>query len=492
MRDVPIGPPAGAPKRILVVHSTELNTRETVLNHLRCYREHLQDTEVIYHHYRMPHRGLQDLDFDLIILNYCFLSKRNIPEFRPILEKYGFLAEMDCPVVALPQDDFSCCALLDEWLFRWRVHTIFTPRSDGVELLYPHASRSSNVDRVLPGYVKEQLALDLASRVKPLADREIDLGTRVRLHSYQHGWFGRLKGADSVRLAEEAKKVGFQIDVSTDNRDVLLGKDWFDFLANCRFTVARRGGSSLIDPYGLIKAKILAYTQEHPGASFEEVEEACFPGEDLSKPLSALTPRVLDAALTRTCLILPEEDYERLLHPWEHYIPLPEDKADYGSVFEAMRDHAQAERMIEATYETLIASGKFSYESFVRQVTRVATTGSERGGDDLNSEYWVRRRLLEGLPRKTSQDLFVAFQRIVLSRSQMSRLGPLRQALSCDADEHHFFAKNASLSRIEAEIITQVREHSAEENAIALLDDVEGGHLEQWSLYPWYFEALSP
>lgn len=491
MHDLPTGPPTRTPKRILVVHSTELGTRETVLNHLRCYREHLPETEVIYHHYRMPHRGLGELDLDLIILNYCFLSKRNIPEFRPILETYGFLANMGCPVVALPQDDFSCCALLDEWLFRWRVHTIFTPRGDGVELLYPHASRSSKIARVLPGYVNERLASDLKSRVKPFGDREIDLGTRVRFHPYQHGWFGRLKGNDSVVLADEAKKAGFRVDVSTDNRDVLLGNDWFDFLANCRFTVARRGGSSLIDPYGEIKAKILAYTQERPAASFEEVEEACFPGEDMSEPLTALTPRVLDAALTRTCLILPEDDYEGLLHPWEHYIPLPEDAASYDSVFEAMRDTAQAERMIEAAYDTLIASGKFSYESFVRQVTGVATAGAQRRDDELASEYWVRRELLEGLPRRTSQDLFVAFQRIVLSRSLMSKLGPLRQALSCDTDEHHFFAENASLSRIEAEIVAQVRKSSAQENALALLDDVDGGHLEKWSLYPWYFETLS-
>ncbi len=478
-----------APERILVVHSTEVNSRKTVLNHLRCYREHLPETEVVYHHYRMPHRGLRDLRFDLIVLNYCFLSKRNTAEYRDILETYAFLAEMNCPVVALPQDDFSCSAHLDEWLYRWRIHTIFTPRGNGLELLFPHASRSARIERVLPGYVDEQVAARLEDTLPAYEERTIDLGTRVRFHPYQHGWFGRLKGADSIRLGDAARRAGFRVDVSTDNRDVLLGSKWYDFLGSCRFTVARRGGSSLIDPYGEIKARILAYTRDRPDAPFEEVEAACFPGEDLEEPLSAMTPRVLDGALTRTCLILPEDDYEGLLRPYEHYLPLPEDD-DYDDLFEAMRDDALVQRLIDATYEELIASGKFSYAHLVQQVTSPANSKPEAPvRSEADSEYWQRRRALEQLPRGSSAELMVAFQRVVDRRARRSRIEDLRRALQSSGSAVSSQART-DLSRPELEIVHQIRRHRLESAALALLDDLDSGQLLPWSLRPWYFETF--
>ena len=477
------------------MHSVETNSRRTVYNHLRSFRRHRPDDEVIYHHYRMPRLRLDELDVDLVVLNFCFLSRRNTDEFADILDQYGFLGSCACPVVAIPQDDFSCSALLDEWFRRWRVHSVYSPRSDGHEILYPHARRGASFHRVLPGYVDEEIVRQMGADLPAWQDRPIDLGTRVRFHPFQHGWFGRLKGQEAMDLATSARSAGLAVDVSTDPKAALLGLEWYRFLSRCRFTVARRGGSSLVDPYGLLKQRIERYSAKHPQADFAEVEAACFPGEDLEKPLTAMTPRVLDAALTRTCLILPEDDYEGLLEPWVHYLPLPASPSDYPELLDAMADESLAEALIEATYEVVVASGLFSYSRFVEDVTSVLDAPVKRQSSSSQSvdgpNYLDARARIEELPRRLEPALFEASRRLLLNYRNEARLGLIRhQLLDPSILTDHEALPARGFSAPEAEILRRVVETGAGGSLLAWVDGIESGAFQEWSLRPWFFETL--
>lgn len=442
---------------------------------------------MVYHHYRQPTEGLEELEVDLVILNFCFLSRRNTDEFRELLDEYSVLTRLGCPIVAVPQDDFSCSALLDEWLYAYRVHSIFTPRSEGHELIYPNAGRAARLRRVLPGYVDEEIAAQVQSDLRPWRERTIDLGTRVRFHPFQHGWFGRLKGQEALHLAEQAEAAGFVVDVSTRDDQVLLGLDWYRFLGRCRFTVARRGGSSLVDPYGLVKQRIEGYTRHRPDASFAEVEEACYPGEDLERPLTAMTPRVLDAALTGTCLILPRDDYESLLEPWEHYVPFPEDDAQLREVLDAMRDEALAERLVAATREAVVESGRFSYRRFVDRVTEpLDESRPTRRGAQAYGRY---RNRLEELPRKSGSFLFEAALELLGRRMRGARLDEIERASQSSWTAHRVGA-SGGLARGEAEVLREL-EHVGALDALGFwARELSAGRLHERSLRRWYFEGF--
>jgi len=81
-----------------------------------------------------------------------------------------------------------------------------------------------------------------------------------------------------------------------------------------------------------------------------------------------LTPRHFEACITRTCQILLEGSYNGVFQPWRHYIPLKNDYSNLDEVFEALADDNLVDRIADQAYEDIVASGKWSYRTFVREV----------------------------------------------------------------------------------------------------------------------------
>jgi len=114
---------------------------------------------------------------------------------------------------------------------------------------------------------------------------------------------------------------------------VLRGDDWLKFLSNCRFTLGCESGSSLLDPRGEIRAACNAYLRRHPKSEFDEIEAACFPGQDMKRVFSAFSPRLFEAALAGACQVLVPGKYLGVLEPDQHYIPLAADFSNIGDVW---------------------------------------------------------------------------------------------------------------------------------------------------------------
>jgi hypothetical protein len=147
--------------------------------------------------------------------------------------------------------------------------------------------------------------------------------------------------------------------------DTLLGDDWFRFLLRCRFTIGVEGGASILDRHGRIRACVTQYRSEHPEASFEEIEQSCFPGLDGTFDLRAISPRHLEACATRTPQILVEGEYNGILEPGTHYLPLRSDFSNIAEVLEDTGHRDEAAAMAERAYRDVVATGRYSYESFV-------------------------------------------------------------------------------------------------------------------------------
>ena len=159
---------------------------------------------------------------------------------------------------------------------------------------------------------------------RPFVDRDIDVGYRAKNLPAYFGRFSRLKAEIGERFLAAARRSNLRLDISLGDapHQVLLGDEWLKFLGNCRFTLGCESGSSLLDPWGEIRAACSAYLREHPDAGFDEVEAACFPGLDMKRVYSAISPRVFEAALAECCQVLVPGHYLGILHANEHYIPL--------------------------------------------------------------------------------------------------------------------------------------------------------------------------
>jgi hypothetical protein len=208
-------------------------------------------------------------------------------------------------------------------------------------------------------------------------------------------------------------RLGLRADISTDARDVFLGDDWYRFLARCRCVVGVEGGASIADRDGALKARTEAYLAEHPGAPFEEVEAACFPGRDGELNLRVITPRHLECCATRTAQVLVEGDYNGVLRPGVHYIPVKRDLSDMAAALRQALDPAVNERITTRAYEDVVASGDWTYARLVREAVEAVRDRLAPAPRTALGEAWA-----SGVHAVLSADERLAWKRqVVLPRA---------------------------------------------------------------------------
>lgn len=370
----------GTPLRILVVYRYGTNPlRPTTKEHLDAFKrystEHVDYLNV--EHERTP--PLSELNrYDLIVFHYLFFTRRwsGRSAFLDTTDRTGDLRYARGRKVMLPQDEFLHADLLCEFINEFGIDAVFSVAPENTwEAIYRGIDfNATRFHHVLTGYVDDNFAQTLSKPgIVPVGPRTIDVGYRTAGRPYF--WFGRhglLKETIAHVFRDAAGKAGFKADISVEARDTITGDNWYRFLMNCRFTIGVEGGTSMIDRDGTIKTKTDRYVEAHPDAGYDDVARACFPGVDGTVPLYALSPRHLEACMTRTVQVLIEGEYNGVLRANDHYIPLRADFSNLDEVIERMRSEPARLAMAERAFLDVVASGRYSYRSFVSRVTELS------------------------------------------------------------------------------------------------------------------------
>ena len=134
--------------------------------------------------------------------------------------------------------------------------------------------------------------------------------------------------------------------------------------------IGTESGSSALDPYGELRRFEAAWRAERPDATFEEFSALQPPGWD-DYGFTAISPRLFEAAQTKTAQLLVEGEYDGILAADRHYVPLREDLSNLDEALERIADPAETEAFAERTWEDLILSGSYSYGAFAAHVETV-------------------------------------------------------------------------------------------------------------------------
>jgi len=413
--------------KVLVIHALRPTSRQTTIDHLLSFYEHLPRADVQYLHFLQPlPKEFREVAPDLLIVNYDYLNYRFTPLWPFIKRRHKDIAERSGKVVAIAQDDFWANKLLDNWCMDWEIDRILTASEAGWELLYPRSNKKIEISKSLTGYSKSTVAPATSS----LEFRSIDLGQRVRTMPAHLGRIGQLKAHQATSFAAIARNAGFKVDVSTRVEDSFIGAAWSDFLASCRFTIGMKGGASLIDPYGLIHTKVDSFTKLHPSKTFEQIENACFKGKDTNNEFVAISPRLFESANAGTCQILPPANYLDVLNPWEHYLPLNLDLSNSTEVLSAMRDLERCQEIAIRAREVLVESGDFDYSKLVNSATTGLLTASNQLNHNWNlfCEYLNNSRALQ----MESLELHDAAQMLIMEEVTNSEKDSKRYGISSE------------------------------------------------------------
>jgi hypothetical protein len=296
---------------------------------------------------------------DLCVLHTTFLSHaRWTYSFEEYRRRFSWLAQLECPKVALPQDEYDHAAVVDEWLAELGVTSVYSCFGpDQWPTLYPVLSRRAAFHETLTGFIDKGAATTLGSRMVPHTQRPFDIVYRARKLPYWFGSHGQLKHRVAEVVQPRAADLGLRTDISTRPEDTVLGPGWLDFLSSGRAVIGAESGSSVLDARGEIQRRISRLLARQPDLTFDEVDAQMPPGWD-SYGFFAISPRHLEAVITKTAQLLVEGRFSGVLEPETHYIPLRRDFSNLDEALERLGDVAAVEAMTERAYRNVYLSGR--------------------------------------------------------------------------------------------------------------------------------------
>jgi hypothetical protein len=380
---------------LVVYGATERPLRSSVTDHLYSFRRYAPGDWLYVNAAVAPvPRWLARGRFDIVVYHTTFLGLRwNRRRFPLLVRRLASLRDLSDTHVAIPQDEFIHTDLLNQFIELQRINHVFTIASEADQsTIYPKKSPQVKFTQVLTGYV-ESRSIKRTSRFARRGARPIDVSYRAWGALPSLGRIGYVKKTIADVLTTGASKHGLTYDISTNDKDTLLGDAWYALLGSSRWVGGVEGGSSILDVDGGIFKCATEYLTRSPSADFAEVEKHCFPGQDGRIHLSAISPRHFEAIGAMAGQILVEGRYDGVLQPWEHYLPLKSDFSNIDEVLDSARDERLRAQLTAAAYEEVLSNKRYSYEEFVRLVlsevrSTNADTAPSGAGQEPSTRIW--------------------------------------------------------------------------------------------------------
>jgi hypothetical protein len=96
--------------------------------------------------------------------------------------------------------------------------------------------------------------------------------------------------------------------------------------------------------------------------------------------MNQISPRIFEAILCRTALVLFEGQYSGVITPWVHFIPLKKDFSNVNDVIDKVQDDTFLRQLTDRAYHDIIDSGRYSYRSFIGNFDHLISRYVRKGG----------------------------------------------------------------------------------------------------------------
>lgn len=308
---------------------------------------------------------LSSIEFDVIVLHYSLFGTHPFRLSDRFLD--FLLAQRKTPKVAFFQDEYQYCQERFDFINKLKidlVYSLFTP--ENAKRIYLENTSCTSVHYTLPGYVSETLLQKSRCFLTGKKQREIDVGYRSRTLGFFMGKGAQEKSDIGKIFIEKTKNTGLTCDISAREEDRLYGGKWYEFLANCKFSLGVEAGVSVVDLTGEIRLKVDQFMQENPLCDFDEVHEKVLLPHENNIYYRTISPRIFEAAAFQVCLILFPGSYSNILKPNIHYIKLEKDFSNINEVLNSMKDKELVRSMVLRTYNDLITSDRYHYSKFIK------------------------------------------------------------------------------------------------------------------------------
>jgi len=191
--------------------------------------------------------------------------------------------------------------------------------------------------------------------------RVIDVGFVGALY---HSTIGDVERSHFIgTIGDVASKLGLISDIRFSNFPRLA---WAQYLRITKAIIGGESGTYYLQRSGEGIRKALQYQREHPNAQFEEVFEYAFKGISDYINGKCISSRHFEPIGTRTPQLLLEGEFNGILRPYEHYIPVRKDYSNLEEAISILRDDTEREKIADRALELVLES--HTYEKRVEQL----------------------------------------------------------------------------------------------------------------------------
>lgn len=266
------------------------------------------------------------------------------------------------------QDEYEGTEIARAWMDRLRFDIVYTcvPQV-GLNLVYPpYRFPATEFLPTLTGYVPEDPMLERYA--KPLEERDLLIAYRGRKLPAVYGALGFEKYRIGVEMKIFAEMRGLPVDIEVDDAKRIYGSAWYEFLGSARATLGTESGANVFDFDGSLKNKIERLRSLDEEITFEEISAKVLSPHEGLVQMNQISPKIFEAIKLRTALVLFEGSYSGVVQPHTHYIPLKKDFSNIDEVIAKIQDDDFVRDLTQRAYDDIVASGKFSYRTFVEGV----------------------------------------------------------------------------------------------------------------------------
>jgi hypothetical protein len=362
--------------KILVINKIPLQKAKrliSVTESERIFTKFSMENTIVEANYRVTNSNkLLKYPWDVIILTASTLSERtstyslnNLQNFLAPLKDHGAYK------VAMPQDDYHCPDDLDKLLNDIEIDLLVTIFHKERFLLYPKISNNSKCS-VIQGqtiYFTDTFNFLRDRFFTPIEKRQYD----VFYKATNDPVLPNSLGVKKALLSKSFEKALNLKDLKTNfpqGKNLIAGNKWFKLMSNSRSILGSNSGSDFI-----IRNAVLAdsFKKKFADLSTEDREEPLdefnFNGiEKTMLPMTAISPRNIDAASIGTTQILVEGSYSNILKPGLDYLETDFNFSNIEYLLECLNNFKLIRNVTEHAWNTISTSPDLRFDRIFQHI----------------------------------------------------------------------------------------------------------------------------
>ncbi len=350
--------------KILYLYNATQTYTNTVFEHLACFAAHSRHKSFYCHHDPSTHFNVDLSHFDAVAIHYSI----RLPYDQVSESTAKALAAFKGLKFLFIQDEYDHTHRAWHWIRTLGLQVVFSAVPPvAIHHVYP-ARELPDVRfiNILTGYVPDDVCFN--ANVKKPSQRALIVGYRGRSLPIRYGQLG----VEKIRIGEIVKHYcdanGIKNDIAWTEKSRIYGQRWYEFMGTCRAMLGVESGSNVFDWDGTLVERIAQFRSLSPHASNDEIYEKFVQIHEMDGIMNQVSPRIFEAIAAKTVLVLFEGHYSGVVKAGEHFISVKKDGSNLAEVFHLLQNGVYVDTMAERAYQEVIASGKYSYRSFVRLV----------------------------------------------------------------------------------------------------------------------------